>query len=308
MTEKIFPIDIWDKLETHILEDDTYEIETIKSSLMPIVDDRLVMLEVVDGKFSITGYEKYIAVLEKVTASINDYEYIEEDRQEIRKFKAQVNKLIKLFNSAIKEQEQILFSQIASQKEDIKALLGEIVEQLSIGLDESDKKFKREKEALFRKQFTDAKKVYNLPDELTYDMIAVASWLNRSQSQNAVTADIDNRLNAIKNIYESAFTPVTDVIKICQTLVETDWDTLAAIEELNEQIRLEKERKIAEAAIEEARRQEALAKEQMKNKEEETTEEIAAPPTYEALYINQKDLARAIQVLRTAQIDFRSSL
>lgn len=251
----------------------------IEQELMPMIatksDPDTQNLIVVDDHIEILNYDSFVNKLDEIISKIDDYEYSEDDRKLIKKMRAATNKLSGYINDDVKQAKARRFDVVDEQRKELSTKFGVIASKLSKGLDASDARLRQEKEDAYKEAFNEMLKSYEITDiGLTYNMVALSSWLNRSANQSNAIKELTTRVSAVANLYKNRVVAIKDAQFIVDTLIDTDWDGLEALNKLveeEERRQQEAERRAAEEEgrrIRKERRQKALAAQQEKSDSE----------------------------------------
>lgn len=282
--------------------------KTIDEQLLPVIQDN--NLEVTYDKeqnaYVLSQYDEFLSTLDRIDEQVNNYVYQPDDRQSVKKLKAQINKFSASFKGESKEIQAQLFDTFKAQEKEITSRLNDIVSRISKGIDEEDKRYKREKLASFEEAFDEAKSHYIDLEEsaLEYDDVGNSKWLNRSYSENKAINEMNDRMKTLDSLMNSSEEYEFDLLTALRCLYNVDWDGLAALTELKSAYadKLRKQREAYEAE------QQRLAelKERENNPSTETeNEEEAQPQETVSIEILESDLALVKRILKKRDVYFK---
>lgn len=278
--------------------------KTIDEQLLPVIQDN--NLEVTYDKeqnaYVLSQYDEFLSTLDRIDEQVNNYVYQPDDRQSVKKLKAQINKFSASFKGESKEIQAQLFDTFKAQEKEITSRLNDIVSRISKGIDEEDKRYKREKLASFEEAFDEAKSHYIDLEEsaLEYDDVGNSKWLNRSYSENKAINEMNDRMKTLDSLMNSSEEYEFDLLTALRCLYNVDWDGLAALTELKSAYadKLRKQREAYEAE------QQRLA--ELKEKENNPVEEVEdEPQATVVIEILEEDLQVVKRILKKRDIYYK---
>ena len=282
----------------------------LQSQFLPIVNEvneQAIYLDEDELTYKISNYDELKSRLEQLQQSSENYIYNEDDRQDVKKFKAEINKFEKKIRKKIKEEQTQLFGNIDASKKELVTLLNSIKSNIETGIIEEDKRYREAKDTALREIFDEAKDAYDhfKESDFTYDDISIKKWLNRSKSENSVIAEMNDRINTLDSLLaelKEINRVTTDKDLILHTLNKQKWNSLATLNDLKTQFDEEDarlERKLREKEERERKQQEKQEQERIKKQyEEEHIVETAS------IIIAKKDLKRVKDTLDRLNISY----
>lgn len=282
--------------------------KSIDEQLLPVIQNNNleVQYDSEKGAYVLSQYEEFLQTLDILDDKVDKYVYQPDDRKSVKTLKAQINKFSASFKNESKEIQSQLFDTFKAQEKEITSRLNALVTKVSKGIDEEDKRYKREKLESFKNEFGEAKKYYDdLKDSsLEYDDVANSKWLNRSYSENKAITEMNDRMKTLDTLMDSSEQYEFDLLTGLRTLYKNDWDGLAALNSLKSEHanRLREQREAYEAE------QQRLAelKERENNPSTETeNEEEAQPQETVSIEILESDLALVKRILKKRDVYFK---
>lgn len=282
----------------------------LQSQFLPIVNEvneQAIYLDEDELTYKISNYDELKSRLEQLQQSSENYIYNEDDRQDVKKFKAEINKFEKKIRKKIKEEQTQLFGNVDASKKELVTLLNSIKSNIETGIIEEDKRYREAKDTALREIFDEAKDAYDhfKESDFTYDDISIKKWLNRSKSENNVIAEMNDRINTLDALLaelKEINRVTTDKDLILHTLNKQKWNSLATLNDLKTQFDEEDarlERKLREKEERERKQQEKQEQERIKKQyEEEHIVETAS------IIIAKKDLKRVKDTLDRLNISY----
>lgn len=282
----------------------------LQSQFLPIVNEvneQAIYLDEDELTYKISNYDELKSRLEQLQQSSENYIYNEDDRQDVKKFKAEINKFEKKIRKKIKEEQTQLFGNIDASKKELVTLLNSIKSNIETGIIEEDKRYREAKDTALREIFNEAKDAYDhfKESDFTYDDISIKKWLNRSKSESSVIAEMNDRINTLDALLaelKEINRVTTDKDLILHTLNKQKWNSLATLNDLKTQFDEEDarlERKLREKEERERKQQEKQEQERLKKQyEEEHVVETAS------IIIAKKDLKRVKDTLDRLNISY----
>lgn len=282
----------------------------LQSQFLPIVNEvneQAIYLDENELTYKISNYDELKSRLEQLQQSSENYIYNEDDRQDVKKFKAEINKFEKKIRKKIKEEQTQLFGNVDASKKELVTLLNSIKSNIETGIIEEDKRYREAKDTALREIFDEAKDAYDhfKESDFTYDDISIKKWLNRSKSENSVIAEMNDRINTLNALLaelKEINRVTTDKDLILHTLNKQKWNSLATLNDLKTQFDEEDarlERKLREKEERERKQQEKQEQERLKKQyEEEHIVETAS------IIIAKKDLKRVKDTLDRLNISY----
>lgn len=282
----------------------------LQSQFLPIVNEvneQAIYLDEDELTYKISNYDELKSRLEQLQQSSENYIYNEDDRQDVKKFKAEINKFEKKIRKKIKEEQTQLFGNVDASKKELVTLLNSIKSNIETGIIEEDKRYREAKDTALREIFDEAKDAYDhfKESDFTYDDISIKKWLNRSKSENSVIAEMNDRINTLDSLLaelKEINRVTTDKDLILHTLNKQKWNSLATLNDLKTQFDEEDarlERKLREKEERERKQQEKQEQERIKKQyEEEHIVETAS------IIIAKKDLKRVKDTLDRLNISY----
>lgn len=282
----------------------------LQSQFLPIVNEvneQAIYLDEDELTYKISNYDELKSRLEQLQQSSENYIYNEDDRQDVKKFKAEINKFEKKIRKKIKEEQTQLFGNVDASKKELVTLLNSIKSNIETGIIEEDKRYREAKDTALREIFDEAKDAYDhfKESDFTYDDISIKKWLNRSKSESSVIAEMNDRINTLDALLtelKEINRVTTDKDLILHTLNKQKWNSLATLNDLKTQFDEEDarlERKLREKEERERKQQEKQEQERLKKQyEEEHVVETAS------IIIAKKDLKRVKDTLDRLNISY----
>ena len=261
-------------------------LHSVGESLLPVVSDLHLELELVGDHYSIVNHDEFMAELKQLDEQIDNYEYKSEDRQDVKKFRAAVNKYSTNLNKAVKEHQAYLFGHVNEQKAEASGLMSGIIKKLDVGLKEDEARMK-------------AEKAYDLKNsQLSFEDVQNSSWFNITTSKTAAIRELDERLIAVNELVANIMNPEKDVLKNADALSRTNWNELQALNLIateHKAVELEQQRQveIKEQIVEKVA--EKVVEEDVKidNLDEKAT-----------ILIHKSDLRRVEAMLKGLKVDY----
>lgn len=283
-------------------------VENVESQFLPIVEDiqsQSIYLDEQNQNYEITNVDELKNRLVQLNEVADHYIYNEEDRQSIKKFKAQVNKFSKQFTKMVNEEKELLFGKVNKDKKEIVDLLNDIQSKVNQGIIAEDKRYKDEKKAELEDAFVEAKSSYDhiAQSEITYDSISKSSWLNRSMSKSKALEEMTDRVQSIDSMLSSIdeMNREANSDQVIQFLNKYKWNSLNALNQLK--IYFEEEDARIEKAIKEKEEREKREKEQSQQEKEDNLEQNHEHETI-SLIISAKDLSKVKSALRRLNVSY----
>ena len=184
-------------------------LRSVGESLLPVVSDLHLELELVGDHYSIVNHDEFMAELKQLDEQIDNYEYKSEDRQDVKKFRAAVNKYSTNLNKAVKEHQAHLFGHVNEQKAEASGLMSSIIKKLDVGLKEDEARMKAEKayelEQAFKNAIVHFEHLKN--SQLSFEDVQNSSWFNITTSKTAAIRELDERLIAVNELVANIMNP-----------------------------------------------------------------------------------------------------
>ena len=145
----------------------------------------------------------YEELKENLTNALADYDkvFTEDDIQEAKTKKAELNKLKKTLNDErIRREKEYMksFDTFKGQVKELCQLIDDTSNKIGIQLDAFEEKRVRERKLFIEAEFSTVRMVgFNDLDWLTVDRIADEQWLNKSFTETKISLAIKDRLTAI---------------------------------------------------------------------------------------------------------------
>jgi hypothetical protein len=273
---------------------------SVGESLLPVVSDLKLELELVGDHYSIVNHDEFMAELKQLDEQIDNYEYKSEDRQDVKKFRAAVNKYSTNLNKAVKEHQTYLFGHVNEQKAEASGLMSGIIKKLDVGLKEDEARMKAEKayelEQAFKNAIVHFEHLKN--SQLSFEDVQNSSWFNITTSKTAAIRELDERLIAVNELVANIMNPEKDVLKNADALNRTNWNELQALNliatehkavELEQQRQVEIKEQIVEKVTEKVVDEEV----KIDNLDEKAT-----------ILIHKSDLRRVEAMLKGLKVDY----
>lgn len=275
-------------------------LRSVGESLLPVVSDLHLELELVGDHYSIVNHDEFMAELKQLDEQIDNYEYKSEDRQDVKKFRAAVNKYSTNLNKAVKEHQTYLFGHVNEQKAEASGLMSNIIKKLDVGLKEDEARMKAEKayelEQAFKNAIVHFEHLKN--SQLSFEDVQNSSWFNITTSKTAAIRELDERLIAVNELVANIMNPEKDVLKNADALSRTNWNELQALNLIateHKAVELEQQRQveIKEQIVEKVA--EKVVEEDVKidNLDEKAT-----------ILIHKSDLRRVEAMLKGLKVDY----
>lgn len=275
-------------------------LHSVGESLLPVVSDLKLELELVGDHYSILNHDEFMAELKQLDEQIDNYEYKSEDRQDVKKFRAAVNKYSTNLNKAVKEHQTYLFGHVNEQKAEASGLMSGIIKKLDVGLKEDEARMKAEKayelEQAFKNAIVHFEHLKN--SQLSFEDVQNSSWFNITTSKTAAIRELDERLIAVNELVANIMNPEKDVLKNADALNRTNWNELQALNliatehkavELEQQRQVEIKEQIVEKVTEKVVDEEV----KIDNLDEKAT-----------ILIHKSDLRRVEAMLKGLKVDY----
>lgn len=275
-------------------------LHSVGESLLPVVSDLKLELELVGDHYSIVNHDEFMAELKQLDEQIDNYEYKSEDRQDVKKFRAAVNKYSTNLNKAVKEHQAHLFGHVNEQKAEASGLMSGIIKKLDVGLKEDEARMKAEKAYELEQAFKNAivHFEYLKNSKLSFEDVQNSSWFNITTSKTAAIRELDERLIAVNELVANIMNPEKDVLKNADALNRTNWNELQALNliatehkavELEQQRQVEIKEQIVEKVVEKVVEEEV----KIDNLDEKAT-----------ILIHKSDLRRVEAMLKGLKVDY----
>ena len=206
-------------------------LKSVEESLLPVVSDVKLELELVGDQYSIVNHEKFMDELRELEEQIDNYEYQSEDRQAVKKFRAAVNKYSTNLNKAVKEHQAYLFGHVNEQKAEASGLMSGIIKKLDVGLKADEARIKAEKTRELIEAFENAivHFEYLKNSKLQFEDVQNSSWSNITTSKTSAIRELDERLIAVNELTANIVNPEKDVLKNVDALRRANWNELQAL-------------------------------------------------------------------------------
>ena len=206
-------------------------LKSVEESLLPVVSDVKLELELVGYQYSIVIHEQLMDELRELEEQIDNYEYQSEDRQAVKKFRAAVNKYSTNLNKAVKEHQAYLFGHVNEQKAEASGLMSGIIKKLDVGLKADEARIKAEKTRELIEAFENAivHFEYLKNSKLQFEDVQNSSWSNITTSKTSAIRELDERLIAVNELTANIVNPEKDVLKNVDALRRANWNELQAL-------------------------------------------------------------------------------
>ena len=206
-------------------------LKSVEESLLPVVSDVKLELELVGDQYSIVNHEQFMDELRELEEQIDNYEYQSEDRQAVKKFRAAVNKYSTNLNKAVKEHQAYLFGHVNEQKAEASGLMSGIIKKLDVGLKADEARIKAEKTRELIEAFDNAivHFEYLKNSKLQFEDVQNSSWSNITTSKTSAIRELDERLIAVNELTANIVNPEKDVLKNVDALRRANWNELQAL-------------------------------------------------------------------------------
>lgn len=206
-------------------------LKSVEESLLPVVSDVKLELELVGYQYSIVNHEQFMDELRELEEQIDNYEYQSEDRQAVKKFRAAVNKYSTNLNKAVKEHQAYLFGHVNEQKAEASGLMSGIIKKLDVGLKADEARIKAEKTRELIEAFENAivHFEYLKNSKLQFEDVQNSSWSNITTSKTSAIRELDERLIAVNELTANIVNPEKDVLKNVDALRRANWNELQAL-------------------------------------------------------------------------------
>lgn len=206
-------------------------LKSVEESLLPVVSDLKLELELVGDQYSIVNHEQFMDELRELEEQIDNYEYQSEDRQAVKKFRAAVNKYSTNLNKAVKEYQAYLFGHVNEQKAEASGLMSGIIKKLDVGLKADEARIKAEKTRELIEAFENAivHFEYLKNSKLQFEDVQNSSWSNITTSKTSAIRELDERLIAVNELTANIVNPEKDVLKNVDALRRANWNELQAL-------------------------------------------------------------------------------
>ena len=206
-------------------------LKSVEESLLPVVSDLKLELELVGDQYSIVNHEQFMDELRELEEQIDNYEYQSEDRQAVKKFRAAVNKYSTNLNKAVKEHQAYLFGHVNEQKAEASGLMSGIIKKLDVGLKADEARIKAEKTRELIEAFENAIVHFEhlKNSKLQFEDVQNSSWSNITTSKTSAIRELDERLIAVNELTANIVNPEKDVLKNVDALRRANWNELQAL-------------------------------------------------------------------------------
>ena len=206
-------------------------LKSVEESLLPVVSDVKLELELVGDQYSIVNHEQFMDELRELEEQIDNYEYQSEDRQAVKKFRAAVNKYSTNLNKAVKEHQAYLFGHVNEQNAEASGLMSGIIKKLDVGLKADEARIKAEKTRELIEAFENAivHFEYLKNSKLQFEDVQNSSWSNITTSKTSAIRELDERLIAVNELTANIVNPEKDVLKNVDALRRANWNELQAL-------------------------------------------------------------------------------
>ena len=206
-------------------------LKSVEESLLPVVSDVKLELELVGDQYSIVNHEQFMDELRELEEQIDNYEYQSEDRQAVKKFRAAVNKYSTNLNKAVKEHQAYLFGHVNEQKAEASGLMSGIIKKLDVGLKADEARIKAEKTRELIEAFENAivHFEYLKNSKLQFEDVQNSSWSIITTSKSSAIRELDERLIAVNELTANIVNPEKDVLKNVDALRRANWNELQAL-------------------------------------------------------------------------------
>lgn len=274
-------------------------LKSVEESLLPVVSDVKLELELVGDQYSIVNHEQFMAELRELEEQIDNYEYQSEDRQAVKKFRAAVNKYSTNLNKAVKEHQAYLFGHVNEQKAEASGLMSGIIKKLDVGLKADEARIKAEKTRELIEAFENAivHFEYLKNSKLQFEDVQNSSWSNITTSKTSAIRELDERLIAVNELTANIVNPEKDVLKNVDALRRANWNELQALNLIVTE----------RQALEAEKTHQAEIKEQVVEKIVENVVEDVKPTDLNekaTILIHKDDLRRVEAALKGLKVDY----
>lgn len=277
----------------------------LQTEFLPVVNEvnnQVIYMDDEDRTYKISNYDQLKENLQNLHEASLQYIYHEDDRQNVKKLKAEINKFEKQFKKKIAEEEKYLFGHVQDNKKDIVRLLNSVKSNIEKGIIQEDERYRTEKENYLIDSFNEAKDAYEeiAQSDFQYQDISKKSWLNRSMSQSKVIEEMNEKISIIDSVLKELKKmgrESTNKDLILQKLNKEKWNSLATINTLKKHFDEEEAR--LERALKEKEERERKEQERLEEKYQE--EKIVETST---LIIAKKDLSRVKAALDRLDINY----
>lgn len=274
-------------------------LKSVEESLLPVVSDVKLELELVGDQYSIVNHEQFMDELRELEKQIDNYEYQSEDRQAVKKFRAAVNKYSTNLNKAVKEHQAYLFGHVNEQKAEASGLMSGIIKKLDVGLKADEARIKAEKTRELIEAFENAivHFEYLKNSKLQFEDVQNSSWSNITTSKTSAIRELDERLIAVNELTANIVNPEKDVLKNVDALRRANWNELQALNLIVTE----------RQALEAEKTHQAEIKEQVVEKIVENVVEDVKPTDLNekaTILIHKDDLRRVEAALKGLKVDY----
>lgn len=277
----------------------------LQTEFLPVIDEvnkQVVFLDDEDLQYKISHFDQLKSNLQNLHEASLQYIYHEDDRQNVKKLKAEINKFEKQFKKKISDEEKQLFGQVQNDKKEIVRMLNSVKSNIEKGIIREDERYRTEKENYLINAFDEAKASYDniAQTDFEYKDISKKSWLNRSMTQAKAIAEMNERISIIDSVVKELNNmnrESTNKDLIIQKLNKEKWNSLETINTLKSYFDEEDAR--LERALKEKEERERREQERLEEKYKE--EQIVETST---LIIAKKDLSRVKAALDRLDINY----
>ena len=272
-------------------------LKSVEESLLPVVSDVKLELELVGDQYSIVNHEQFMDELRELEEQIDNYEYQSEDRQAVKKFRAAVNKYSTNLNKAVKEHQAYLFGHVNEQKAEASGLMSGIIKKLDVGLKADEARIKAEKTRELIEAFENAIVHFEYLKNSKFEDVQNSSWSNITTSKTSAIRELDERLIAVNELTANIVNPEKDVLKNVDALRRANWNELQALNLIVTE----------RQALEAEKTHQAEIKEQVVEKIVENVVEDVKPTDLNekaTILIHKDDLRRVEAALKGLKVDY----
>lgn len=295
-------------------------IESVKETLLPVVpneDHQLTFdVQTTDSgipQVNLKEFDEMNKQLDEYLAYAEDYKYKTEDRQDIKKLKAKINKFRTASNKQKNSIRDFMIEPLTEQQSILLEKMDDLAGRLFSGLEREDAARKEKKNKEIISLFESAKRSYDSlasDDSLVVADISDRSWLNQTTTMSSITKDLGSRVRAIHNVKSSPLLPESksDLRLIVDTLKTHDFDAMESLNHLvdvhKREVQAEEDERLLKQAREEQEKERALQREAEKQSESEEKQKKEPKLPNVSFEVAGSDADRVSRILDSAGITY----
>lgn len=218
--------------------------------VLPQLEQEENIIVLTEEGLRINGGDELLDSIKLTSDKLANYSYQPEDRQLVKKTRANLNKYIKAVKSEVKSKKDEMFKPVDDMLKAIVSETQSILDVLDEGIDEEDRQYKLTKKDSILMMYQEMIKELDNCDLTDNEFVLFfkSSWMNRNVSLKKVTSELKERMNAYQSLANFNDLPVVTKEDLIRTLNVQDWNGLNALQYLKtkEEQELEKARYIEE--------------------------------------------------------------